>query len=68
MNEDRLARRRAYIAAKTRERAFHERYYPLPVMGGRAAEAVTPEVVLELERLKAVTEAARIAFESPRPA
>lgn len=67
MNEDRHQKRRAYVAAQTYQRAYYERYYPVPVSGGRPAEVVTPEVLLEIERLKAVTEAARVAWESPDP-
>ncbi|PKN82421.1 MAG: hypothetical protein CVU47_03095 [Chloroflexi bacterium HGW-Chloroflexi-9] len=64
--EDRLAKRRAYEAARTHERAYSERYYPLHVLGARAAEVVTPEVMAEFERLKAATEAARLAWEASR--
>lgn len=64
MNEERHQKRQAYVAAQTHQRAFYERYYPVRVLGGRTAEAVTPEVLLELERLKAVTEAARVAWEA----
>ncbi len=67
MNEDRLEQRKAYVAAKTRERAYYERYHPLPVLGARVAEVVTPEVLQEFERLKAISEAARVAWEATRP-
>jgi hypothetical protein len=67
VNEDRSQLRRAYVVAKTNLRAFRERYYPVPALGGRAAEAVTPEVLQELSRLEAVAEAARAAWEAPRP-
>lgn len=68
MNEDRQELRRAFVAAQTHERAYRERYHPDRVLGARAAEVVTPEVLLELDRLKAVTEAARVAWETPRSA
>lgn len=67
MNEARHEKRKAYVAAKTHERAYYERYHPATAMGSRAAEVVTPEVLLELARLKAVTEAARVAWETPDP-
>lgn len=66
MNEDRLEKRKAYEAAKTHQRAYQERYYPVKVLGGRAAEAVTPEVLVEIDRLKAASEAARVAWEDAR--
>lgn len=66
MNEDRLQKRRAHEAAQTYHRAFYERYYPTPVLGGRRAEPVTPEVLVELERLKVVAEEAKVAWEAAR--
>lgn len=68
MTDDRIATRRAYETAKAHERGYYERYYPVRVLGGRPAEPVTAEVLTEIERLKAATEAARIAWEASRRA
>ena len=65
MREQENDRRRAYEVAKTHERAFRERFYPLQVLGGREAEAITPEVLLELARLESATEAAWLAWRRP---
>ncbi|MCK9495357.1 MAG: hypothetical protein M0R75_07660 [Dehalococcoidia bacterium] len=63
MTTDRDEKRRAYEAAKARQRAYYERYYPLRVLGGRSPEPVTPEVLIEIDRLTAASEAARLAYE-----
>lgn len=68
MSQERDAKRRAYEAAKTYQRSYYEKYYPVRTMGGRPAEAVTPEVLIEIERLKAATEEARAAWEAARRA
>ncbi len=65
--DERRELRRAYEVAKTLERAYSETYYPVKALGSRAPEAVTPEVLRELERLKVATEAARTAWQV-RPA
>lgn len=62
MNDERQEKRRAYEAASTYYRACYERYYPVRALGGRRPEAMTPEAMLELERLKAAREAARVAW------
>lgn len=66
MDDERNERRKAYVAAKTHLRAYRERYYPGSALGARAAEIVTPDVMQELDRLTAVSEAARVAWETPR--
>ena len=66
MNDDQLEKRRAFEAAKAHQRAYYERYYPVRVLGGRPAEVVTPEVLVEIDRLKTVSEAARVAWETAR--
>ena len=65
MGDERTDRRRAYEVAKTHERAFRERYFPVPALGSREPEKVTPEVLAEFERLSAATEAARVAWRGP---
>ena len=68
MTDDRIEKRRAYETAKAHQRGYYERYYPVQVLGGRPAEAVTAEVLVEIERLKAATESARVAWEASRKA
>ena len=65
MRDQRDDRRRAYEVAKTHERAYRERFYPVQASGSRDPEAITPEVLVEFERLKAATEAARVAWQGP---
>jgi hypothetical protein len=64
MTSDRREKRRAYEEAKTRLRAFRERYYPGHALGARTAETVTPEVLQELSRLEAASETARVSWEA----
>jgi len=64
VNEDRREKRKAYEAATTHHRAYHERYYPVKVLGSRPPDPVTPEVLLEIKRLKAVRDAAQAAWEA----
>ena len=64
MPTDRREKRHAYEMAKTATRAFRERYYPLHVLGARAADPVTPEVLVELSRLEAASETARTEWEA----
>jgi hypothetical protein len=64
MNEDRREKRKAYEVASTYYRAYYELYYPAGVLGGRPAEPVTPDVLLEIERLKKNREAAQAAWEA----
>ena len=64
MSDDRREKRRALQTATTNHRAYYQRYYPLSVLGGRPAEPVTPEVLLEIERLEAVRDAAQAAWEA----
>ena len=64
MTNDEHERRRAFEVAKTLERAYRERFYPVEALGSRQPEPVTPEVLVEFERLKGVTEAARVAWET----
>ncbi len=66
MNADPNEKRKAYEAAKTHQRAYYERFHPVKVLGGRLAEAETPETTAELTRLGAATEAARIAWNESR--
>lgn len=66
MNDEQHEKRRAFESAKAHQRAYYERYYPVRTMGGRPPEAVTPEVLAEIERLKANSEEARVAWESAR--
>lgn len=66
MNDEQHEKRRAFESAKAHQRAYYERYYPVRTMGGRPAEAVTPEVLEEIERLKAASESARVAWEASR--
>ncbi|MEX1022348.1 MAG: hypothetical protein WD058_04280 [Dehalococcoidia bacterium] len=66
MNDDRREKRKAYEAASTHHRAFYERYYPVPVLGGRPAEAVTPEALMEIDRLKTARDAAEAAWQAAR--
>jgi hypothetical protein len=68
MTDDRIAKRRAYETAKAHQRGYYERYYPVRVLGGRAAEPVTAEVLVEIERLKTATETARVEWEASRQA
>lgn len=64
MAEDRIAKRRAYEAAAARLRSYHERYFPLGVLGGRPALPMTPEAHLELTRLGAERDAAFAVFQA----
>lgn len=66
VNDEWNQRRRAYEVAKTIERANYERYYAVEASGSRRPEVVTAEALLEFERLKAATEAARVAWEAVR--
>ncbi len=68
MTDDRVEKRRAYETAKAQQRGYYERYYPVQVLGGRPAEPVTAEALAEIERLKAATESARVAWEASRKA
>ena len=63
MNEDRREKRRAYEAASAHHRAYYEKYFPVKVLGGKPAEPVTAEVLAEIERLKAVQDAAHEAWQ-----
>lgn len=56
--EDRRVKRRAYEAAIAHHRGYRERYFPAEVLGARPAEPVTPEVLEEIDRLKAAEDAA----------
>lgn len=68
MAEDKIVKRRAYEAAAARLRSYHERYFPLGVLGGRPALPMTPEAHLELTRLGAQRDAAFATFQdSLRP-
>lgn len=64
--DDRSTKRLAYEAAKAHQRAYYEKYYPVKVLGGRPAEVVTPEVLIEIDRLKAASEGARLAWEAAK--
>ncbi len=64
MAEDRILKRRAYEAAAARLRSFHERYFPLDVLGGKPALPMTPEAHLELTRLGAERDAAHTLFQT----
>jgi hypothetical protein len=61
MGDKRNDRERAYAVAKTHERAFTERYFPVPALGSHQPEQVTPEILAEFEQLRGATEAARVA-------
>ncbi|MCK9486849.1 MAG: hypothetical protein M0R73_09160 [Dehalococcoidia bacterium] len=63
MNEDRREKRLAYEAARAHHRGYYERHFPAKVLGARPAEPVTPEVLAEIERLKAAEEAAHKAWQ-----
>lgn len=64
MNDDRREKRKAFEEATTHHRAYYERYFPTRVLGSRAADPVTPEVLLEIERLKTVRDAAKAAWDA----
>ncbi|MDA0301887.1 MAG: hypothetical protein O2822_05115 [Chloroflexi bacterium] len=66
MDDDRLTKRRAYEAAQTFHRAYRERFYPQVTLGGRPAEPVTEEVLVELARLEQASDAARREWEAAR--
>ena len=51
MNGDRREKRKAYEAATTHHRAYYERYYSVKLLGSRPPDPVTPEVLLEIDRL-----------------
>lgn len=64
MTNARHDQRRAYEVAKTLHRAFHELYYPVQSSGSRPALPLTEEATLELARLAAAAETARLAWEA----
>jgi hypothetical protein len=64
MSEDSYQKRKAYVAASTYHRAYYERYYPVRVLGGRPAEPVTREALVEIDRLRAVRDAAEAAWKA----
>ncbi len=64
MVSERREKRLAYEVAKTLHRSYYERYYPVRSSGSRAAEPVTPEALVEIDRLAAVVEAARLEWEA----
>jgi hypothetical protein len=67
MADERYEKRRAYEAAGAHYRACYEQYHPVRALGGRAAQPMTPDAEVELERLKTAWDAARITWEqSPR--
>ncbi len=66
MNDDQLAKLRAYQSAAARYRAESERYFPLEVLGARPALPMTPEAHAELGRLAAVRDAAQAAYDAGR--
>lgn len=66
MNDERHEKRKAYETAGASYRAYYERHYPVRVLGSRPAEPVTPEVLVEIERLKAVRETAQADWEAAK--
>lgn len=62
--DERRQLRRAYEIAKTLERAYRERYYPVKASGSRKPEEVTHEVLGEFERLEAATKGARVDWQA----
>lgn len=62
------AARRAYEAARAHQRAYNEKFAPPRALGARPAELVTPEALIEMERLDAVSNEARIAWETAKRA
>jgi len=43
MSDETHQKRRAFEAAGPHYRAFYERHYPVPMLGGRVAEPITPD-------------------------
>ncbi len=68
MSNDVDRARRAYEAARAHQRAHYEKYHPPRALGARPAEVVTPEALLEMERLDAASNEARIAWETAKRA
>ena len=64
MASERREKRLAYEVAKAMHRSYYERYYPVQSSGSRAPEPVTPEALVELDRLAAASEAARLTWEA----
>ena len=68
MTSERRERRVAYEVAKTMHRAFYDLYFPVLVSGSKRALPMTEEATVELARLAAEMEAARLAWQaSGRP-
>ncbi|RLT37970.1 MAG: hypothetical protein DWI58_16295 [Chloroflexi bacterium] len=63
INESR-EKRSAYEIAKTMHRAFYELYYPVLSSGSRPAIPITDEALIEIARLAAVSEVARLEWEA----
>ena len=63
MTSERREKRRAYEVAKTMHRAVHELYYPVQSSGSLPAIPLTEEASIELARLAAASEAARLSWE-----
>jgi hypothetical protein len=64
MTAEQLASRRSYEAAAARYRSAYERYFPLDVLGSRAAQPLTPEAELDLARLEAERNMALAQYEA----
>lgn len=64
MSDETHEKRRAFEAAGAHYRAFYERYYPVPTLGGPVAKPVTADALAEIERLKAAWDAAGAAWKA----
>ncbi len=64
MTGTRTEARKAYEIAKTLDRAFRELYYPVQSSGSRPPLPLTEEATVEMARLAAKSEEARLAWEA----